>query len=108
MPSKSLYTHKAGTDEDGVRNHTLAKFDKDLNFSGTEYTLTKSQMGWVCNCPARMEVCRHVRMVGIFDLAEAGQDDLYTERSGGGLYTTFLEYDGKMFDWIRGQKLEQV
>lgn len=107
MPSKSLYTHKVSKDplNKAPDVHTLSKFDKDMNFQ-VAYQLQKSQAGWVCTCPARMMVCRHVRMLGIFELAELGQDDLHGARSGGGLYSVFLEYDGNMFNWVRGIRLD--
>ena len=106
MPSKSLYTHKSYTDAANVAAHSLAKFDKELNFQ-VEYILTKSPSGWVCTCPARMQICRHVRMIGIFTEAEAGNDKLYNSRKSLiGEYTMFLEYDGKMFDWVTGPESE--
>ena len=106
MPSKSLYTHKSYTDEAGAVAHSLAKFDKELNFQ-IEYTLIKSPRGWVCTCPARMQVCRHVRMIAIFTEAEKGNDELYNSREApNGDHAMFLEYDGKMFDWIQGPSSE--
>ncbi len=108
MPSKSLYVHKTSPDEGCVVKHHLSKFDADLNFQ-IEYTLTKSPNGWICTCPARTMVCRHVRMLGIFANAEAGNDELYNKGVDlfGASHSLMLSYDGKLFDWVKGAKLTE-
>jgi hypothetical protein len=42
-------------------------------------------------------------MIGIFENAEKGNDPLFNERkSPDNMYSMLLEYDGTMFDWIKG------
>ncbi len=104
MASKSLYLRKPDLDEPGA--YLMEKFDQDLEPLET-YTLTpaSSTGEWMCSCPARTTECRHVKMMPLFDRAMRGEDALFAEVSAAGRFQTFLQYDGKMFDWIRGPEL---
>ena len=106
MPT-SLYSRKLVSKDDKtkVRKYTISKADADFEFQGS-YTIMHTPMDdWVCNCPAYMQNCRHVRMMEVFDRADAGEDPIFNALAMDGKYAVFLRSDGKRVEWVQGPQI---
>ncbi len=109
MASKSLYLmHDRREDDTVEHDFDMCKFDMDFNAQG-KYEMTMAHTNvMTCNCPARAQECRHVRMLDIFLAAQQGVDELYNQVSDHGNRRAFLAYNGKLFDWVDGGEIEDA
>ena len=101
--AKSIYNRFLTVDDEGDDVWVMRKFDLDLNAQG-EYEIRESHTGeLICNCPARAQECRHIRMFEMFTNAEAGEDPIYdlmqTENPDNHIW---LQTDAKSFKWVLG------
>jgi len=107
--AKSVYMHHRDTDDDGDEVHLMKKFNLDLDADG-EYRIMRDFSGQaICNCPARTQVCRHVKMLDMFELAEAGEDDLFNEVAAEHPdKVIMLQTDNTRFEWVAGLSKEAL
>lgn len=107
--AKSIYKRLRSYDEDGDEVFVMKKFTPDLDPAG-EYVIQMSSSGQlICDCPARQKECRHIRMMELFDNAEAGQDDIYNliaEENPD--HEVWLQTDSKTSEWVSGFLKEVV
>lgn len=99
--AKSIYARHLQVDDDGDDVWVMRKFDLDLEPLGT-YEIREDYSGqFICTCPARAQLCRHVKMMEMFTNAEAGVDEVYTltkiENPG---KMIMLQTDNKKFEWV--------
>jgi hypothetical protein len=67
--TKAWYTTQAADRESPHRHFNVQKWTPDLEIEGPPYRVQILESGgggsdiWICNCPARVSPCRHVKMV---------------------------------------------
>lgn len=99
--AKSIYARHLTQDEDGDDVWVMRKFDLDLEPQG-QYEIREDYTGQlICTCPARTQVCRHVKMMEMFTNAEAGLDEVYTLiQSENPDKMIMLQTDNKRYEWV--------
>lgn len=101
---KALYVRRKIDNEDGEGQFDrIMKMSMDLEGQG-HYDVHKAYTGeMICSCPARQTECRHVRMIPMFDLAEAGMDPEYKRvQDENPDNEIWLFSDGKKIAWMPG------
>lgn len=99
--SKSIYNRMFKNDDEGTPYSVLNKFDQDLNPAGSYNIHTMYTGEKVCNCPARVAECRHIKMLRMFDNAETGNDDVFQlVQTENPTREVWLQTDNKSFVWI--------
>ncbi len=64
MPDESQYIIRQMPSADSYKIYQASKFDMDLNpLHGYRLIGPGDPDSWICNCPARTSLCRHVLML---------------------------------------------
>jgi len=99
----SVYVRRKVADEDGDMFDRMMKMSTDFEGLGHYDIVTAYTGEQICSCPARQTLCRHVKMLPMFDLADADGDPEYRKLAKANPdHEIFLSTDGKRVSWVVG------